>query len=142
MIFLLVLGGILLFMSRQYVPLAYDADIIRISTFYGNDPRLVRAIILTESSGNAQAVNESDAEKSYGLGQINVLAWPHYASDWLMDPVNNITAMNEIIRTLGTRFKTDDPAMIAAAYNAGHVYRLSSGRFKNQAYVDKVLKNL
>jgi len=121
---------------------AYDNEIIRISSLYGNSPALVRAIIQVESNFNPQAINKSDREHSVGLGQINLYAFPEFTEEMLLNPENNITAVNAIIKGIRERYHTNNPAHIASAYNMGHLKILSSGRFANQEYVDKVLKNL
>ena len=138
MILLLITG---LFVLMNPVT-KYDKDIVEISSLYGNSPSLVKAIILVESSGKANAVLETTKEKSYGLGQINIKAFPQYTKAFLLKPRNNITAMNIILKDIRINVSSN-PLDMASIYNAGHLKKSVTGRYIiNQSYVNKVSKYL
>jgi len=54
----------------------------------------------------------------------------------LLEPKINLTYASKLIKRLATRFKERDD--IIAAYNAGTPVKSLDGKYKNQAYVDKV----
>jgi Lysozyme like domain len=76
-----------------------------------DDPVFAASIALRESGGDPSAVNDTRGrtdlppgttnEHSIGLWQINLLAWPQYTKDELLDPEKNARAAREIQRRQG-----------------------------------------
>ena len=118
---------------------------------YGVDPKLLKALAITESSENPNAVNPADP--SAGLFQIlcvpdgkggcanqfNIEGWPPPDRQRLFDPDYNTMLAAQIISwnisTYG--FKRG----IAVFNRWKSRFDPPNGPFGNQSYVDKVLKN-
>lgn len=66
------------------------------------DPVYAATIAMRESGGNPYAVNDNPPrERSYGLWQINVLAWKKYDPKDLIDPRKNAEAAYDIWKQAG-----------------------------------------
>lgn len=67
-----------------------------------DDPEYAATIAMRESGGNPYAVNfNPPRETSYGLWQINTLAWPRYSPNDLLDPKKNAEAAHDIYKQAG-----------------------------------------
>lgn len=156
---LIVLGIIAYAMTRQanatatgFAPNGFD-DLYRYhAALHGLDWRLLKAIAVTESGENPNAVNPSDP--SYGLCQIlctgaegdqlctnrlNVPSWSGATPNRLMDPAFNVQVAAEILAWNIGQFGTDKGI---AVYNMWAAYKTPAGSpFPNQEYVDRVKAN-
>lgn len=133
----------------------FDALYKKWGGVYGVDWRLIKAHALRESAENPRAFNperpDLPNDGSYGIGQIycvvgpdgrcsnrlSVDGWPPHASD-LYDADKNIHFMAQIIAA-NTRAYGMPRAV--AVYNSFDQHRRPlNGPFKNQGYVDDVLR--
>jgi len=114
-----------------------DEIIIEEATAFAVPIAIVRAIVAVESGGDAQAVGAageiglmqiklSTAQqmgyKGPGVGLFDVRTNIHYGTKYLAWQLNRYRSLPSAI----------------AAYNAGSVFMVGN-KFKNQAYVDKVM---
>ena len=130
------------------------------------DPLLVKAVVLTESSGNIFAVRHEPSYKwlfkpvevrpagstleteivfqktSWGLMQImGAVAREYGFRGWLPElctPAKNLEYGCRYLQALIKRFGGEREAV--SAYNQGSPRRNADGKFLNQGYVDKVFK--
>jgi soluble lytic murein transglycosylase-like protein len=143
-------------------------SIYRYATLQGLSPKLVAAIVLTESSGNVYAHRFEEhykylfqvekhakinsvtpkSEKNFqqtSLGLMQLMGANFRELGWsgplplCFDISINIKYGCKHLGNLNKRYKGHELDMVAA-YNAGHAAR-KNGLYKNQQYVDKVLKN-
>ena len=130
-------AGLILYMSaRVKVKTKYDDMIRDISSEYGNNPHLVKAIIKIESNFNPNAHRLTEKEDSRGLGQINeptAIALGVLNVERLFDPEYNIEIMNKLLINLKKRYSSTTD--IIAAYNAGRVIKTQQGFYFNSVYV-------
>lgn len=132
-------------------PLTLDEIYAKWGAQFGVDARLLRAIAQTESSENPGAVNAADNE-SIGLMQVlcrpdgaggctnklNVEGWTEATRDRLLDPEFNVYIGAQIIAWNIGQFGVQKGI---ATYNAWDQRSApAAGPFKNQVYVNKVLK--
>jgi len=115
-----------------------DLAIHKAAADSGLDPALIRAVIQTESGGNASARSPKGA-----VGPMQLM--PKTASDLGVDPhdpVQNILGGSRYLASLKKQFGNDDLAL--AAYNAGPGAVTQHGGIppypETQAYVRKVLQ--
>jgi len=117
------------------------------SARHGVPAEIINAIIQTESSGRPRAVNPELASgggknPSTGLMQIRRTTAQALGYDPknLFDPEVNINAGTEYLAKQFRRY--GDWLSAIAAYNAGSARQVKGGKgeFRNQAYVNKVLK--
>lgn len=128
-----------------------DSIFSEIGAKRGVDPLLLKAIATVESSLQARAVNPRDNE-SIGLMQIlcvpdgkggcsntfKIQGWETITREKLFDPRTNVDMGAQI---LGWNLKTYGYPKGIAVYNAWDQRNApAKGPFKNQAYVDKVIK--
>jgi len=123
---------------------SYSEAILKWAVEYGVPIELIVATICTESGGNANAVrhepgyvSDSDTPHKVSVGLMQTLISTarfairkyapeadvsHVDSKWLKIPTNSIQAGAGYIRfqSPSTKF---DPVLVAAAYNAGGIYR-------------------
>ncbi len=141
----------------------YDEILDRVARELGLDPDLVRAIVLIESSGDPWAVRYEPAfYYRYVRGKIpgiSITEEVARATSWgLMQVMGQVARergfQGKFLSALcdpetGLRFgalhlkrfldRHGDVEKAVAAYNAGSP-RMANGRFVNQAYVDKVMR--
>lgn len=131
----------------------YDGIFKRYAVMTGLDWRLIRAVATVESSLNPIAINRADNE-SLGLMQVlcrpdgkggctnhlpAVRGWTTATRDYLLDPDFNVYIGAQILADNFRAYGSIQKAV--AVYNAWDQRNASkSGPFKNQAYVDKVLR--
>jgi len=115
-----------------------DSAIHRAAADSGLDPALIRAVIQTESGGNASALSPKGA-----IGPMQLM--PGTASELGVDahdPVQNILGGSRYLASLKKQFGNDDLAL--AAYNAGPGAVSQHGGIppypETRAYVRKVLQ--
>ena len=129
----------------------FDAIYQKYGDQFGVDWRLVKAAAQHESNENPDAVNPSDP--SYGLMQVlctddgsggcsnnfNIEGWPPQGgSDALLDPDTNVYYGAQI---LAANVKAYGVPKGVAVYNSWDQHTApTNGPFKNQAYVDDVLR--
>lgn len=127
----------------------YDALVQSAAATYGVDFALIKAVIALESAFDPKAVGDDGS--SLGLMQVQVPTAQDMLGSWVLagdlkDPGTNISAGAKYLATQMRR--AGSVAGGVSAYNGG--YRptigfgatLSTGQFKNQAYVARVLANL
>jgi soluble lytic murein transglycosylase-like protein len=129
----------------------FDAIYQQWGAAFGVDWRLVKAIAQHESAENPDAVNPTDNE-SLGLMQVlcrpdgkggcanrlNVEGWPTITRAALLDPSTNVYIGAQILEANIAAYGV--PKGIAV-YNAWDQHTApAAGPFKNQAYVDDVLR--
>ena len=93
----------------------YNKIIYKAARKYGVNPRLVEAVIRTESGYNATAVSDKGAE---GLMQLMPQTQRTLGVTSPFNPVQNIYAGTEYLRSLILRYSGNLPLALAA-YNAG-----------------------
>lgn len=109
----------------------------------GLDPRLIKAVIMQESTGNAGARRFEKSCKCYSNGIMQVrystAQWLGYTGDevGLLLPDTNIEFGTKYLRYQLKRYGNTRDAI--AAYNSGTVRHTSNGLYRNQDYVDGVL---
>lgn len=79
--------------SVQYLPGVYDRIFEEAGKKYGIDPKLLKALSISESHLDPNIVND----KSVGLMQVNTAAHPEFTVDELKDPATNIDAGARIL---------------------------------------------
>lgn len=135
--------------AAQNTSTSFDDIILRAAKEYNLDPSLIKAVIQTESSFNANAVSSAGAQ---GLMQLMPGTARGLGVNNSFDPEQNIFGGTAYIRQQLDRF--GDIRLALAAYNTGPG-RISSLNIKNandaneyskissgvRGYVDKVLKN-
>ncbi len=94
---------------------AYDKFIKQHSEANGLDPRLVKAVMITESNGNPRAVSHMGAQ---GLMQIRPDTAQLLELRNPFDPEENIQAGTKYLKLLYDLFR-GDLELVLAAYNAG-----------------------
>jgi len=116
---------------------AYAEMIDRASALHGVDPKLVRAVIQTESAYRPRAVSRKGA---MGLMQLMPETAQRYAVRDPFDPESNLVAGIRHLRSLLDRF---DVSVALAAYNAGEAAVERFGGIppfaETQQYVRRVL---
>lgn len=123
--------------------LGYLTEIEAAGKSFDLDPALIAAVISKESGGDWDAVGDQDTRyPSYGLMQIRLttaemLGYTGDATD-LLNPSVNVRYGSEYLRWQMDRYDGNVETAIAA-YNTGTAY-LKGDRFKNQGYVDDVLR--
>ena len=128
--------------------MAYDDIIETASKQYQIPVNLIKAIIQVESNWkpNATRYEPKIKDTSYGLMQVLLGTGRMVANNskltakQLIQPPVNILIGTKYLKQLSDRYKgkLED---IAAAYNAGKVYRRKlTGKYINQGYVDKVMR--
>jgi len=130
-------------------PSEYDAYIEAAAAKYGIDPNLIKAVIHTESSYNANAVSSAGAK---GLMQLMDSTARSMGVTNSFDPIENIEGGTRYLSSLLSRYDGNE-AVALAAYNAGpgridrlgistneQLYRLYGGLpSETQRYVMKVM---
>jgi hypothetical protein len=113
------------------------------SARYGVDKRLVAAVMQTESGWDPNARSDQDAA---GLMQLvpDTAREMGYSPEEMRDPLKNIDAGVKYLRRVMDLLGTNDPALIAAGYNAGPGAVQEAGMKipnigETQAYVPRVL---
>lgn len=107
------------------------------------DPALIAAIISKESGGDYAARGQVG---EYGLMQIRLTTAQMLGfsgdPDSLLNPSVNIRYGSEYLNWQRRRFlgKSDPMSWAVSGYNAG-TPEIKGGKFRNQAYVDSVIKN-
>jgi soluble lytic murein transglycosylase-like protein len=117
----------------------YAGTIWQISTKYGVDPDLVKALIQVESNYNFMAVSPKGAR---GLMQLMPATAARYGVRSVFDPTQNIEGGVRYLKDLSVLFNSD-LRLTLAAYNAGE-HRVSKINdvpdfVETQNYVRKVL---
>jgi soluble lytic murein transglycosylase-like protein len=128
-------------------PTTLEPIIIEMAQKYSIDPAWIKAHIKAESNWdvNASRYEAHKGDASWGLMQLllktaqDVLGNPSLNTTQLMQPRVNIEAGSKFLSQLYSRYGNMQDAM--AAYNAGSPRRTADGKYVNQAYVDKVMKN-
>lgn len=112
--------------------------------YYGINPILLHAVILTESNYNKNAVNKTARIKSYGLTQLTETTAQDVCgltSKNIMIPVHNIYCGAKVLKKQLVRYKWNE-AKALSAYNAGtyttrnSVYAYKVQRHKEMLYLD------
>ena len=93
----------------------YDATVKQYANFFGISPRLVHAVIATESAYNPSAISPKGAR---GLMQLMPATAKIYGVKDLLDPSENIRGGVAHLKDLLDRFG-GDTRLAVAAYNAG-----------------------
>lgn len=129
-------------------PATLDPIIAEMSAKYGIEPAWIKAHIKAESNWdvNASRFEAHKSDASWGLMQVmlatgkEVLGDPNLTITRLTQPRVNIEIGTKFLKQLWTRFGNMRDAI--AAYNAGSPrIDKKTGKYVNQAYVDKVMKN-
>lgn len=142
----------------------FEKEIADNAGAWGVDMDLVKAIILTESSGlpwsfkyepnfykkyiaSMKLSPSQGVLRSLSMGLMQVMGQKAVemgcnpdALPKLFDPVTNIFYGCKLLHNLFEKYKTIEN--VVAAYNAGSPTKTATGKYENQDYVDKVLKNL
>lgn len=119
----------------------YDRTILAAAGYYKIDPLLIKSILIIESRLNPKAVSKGHArgiaqfmrDTAKALGIVNCY-----------DPHDSIWGCAALLRRLSDQFN-GDPALMAAAYNAGAGAIKRAGwriplKKETQAYVPSVLR--
>lgn len=129
-------------------PATLDPIILEMGAKYGIEPAWIKAHIKAESNWdvNASRFEAHKSDASWGLMQVmlatgkEVLGDPNLTITKLTQPRVNIEVGTKFLKQLWTRFGNMRDAI--AAYNAGSPrIDKKTGKYGNQAYVDKVTKN-
>lgn len=129
-------------------PATLDPIIAEMGAKYGIEPAWIKAHIKAESNWdvNASRFEAHKSDASWGLMQVmlatgkEVLGDPNLTITRLTQPRVNIEIGTKFLKQLWTRFGNMRDAI--AAYNAGSPrIDKKTGKYVNQAYVDKVMKN-
>lgn len=113
------------------------------ATRFDLDPALIAAIISRESLGDYAA---RGAVGEYGLMQVRATTaqWLGFTGDpdLLYNPAENVRYGSQYLRYQLDRYKdTPDPLRWAvSAYNAGTAQMQRNGHFRNEEYVDAVVR--
>lgn len=127
-----------------------EAHLVAAALFEETPYPLLRAICTVESNLNAHAINRvdgSDKRHSIGLCQIklNTARWmrcPKIKREYdLFDARSNARCAARFLRYQLDRYEQNWDRAIAA-YNSGSLKLTKTGRIVNQAYVNKVWKEL
>ena len=94
---------------------AYDDIIAEAASLYGLDPRMIKAVMQTESAFNAMAVSPVGA---IGLMQLMPAVAEEYGATDPLDPRQNIMAGAKYLRRLLDSHK-GNVRLALASYNAG-----------------------
>lgn len=126
----------------------YQDMITQSASDYNIDPRLIKAVIFTESSGKAG----EDSGDSVGLMQVNFSGAVKYfgytgTRDDLFDPATNINMGTKILKDAINHVGSKGIDYVYAYYNDGRATKNELGQFINskgdtivQAHVDNFLK--
>ena len=132
-------------MTNRFDTLIFDA-----ATRHGVDPALIKAVMRAESNFDPNAVRHEPyvahiggPDASYGLMQtlystareLGYTGTP----EGLFNPGVSIEYGTRYLKRQLVRYNGDTEKAIAA-YNAGSARRTASGKWSNQAYVDRVLR--
>jgi hypothetical protein len=123
----------------------YDQLIWETAQRHGVDPYFVKAVVAAESSFDPKAYRAEPriGDASYGLMQTLYRTAKDMgytgAPDGLFDAATSLELGTKYLAYQLRRYNGRLP-FAAAAYNAGTAYVDSAGRFKNQAYVDRVMR--
>jgi soluble lytic murein transglycosylase-like protein len=116
----------------------YDMTINRAASYYQIDPLFVKAILLVESSLNANALSKA---KACGIAQFMRTTADAVGIDNRYDPITSIWGCAALLRRHCDQFK-GNMILMAAAYNAGPG-AIKRGRIphfsETEHYVPKVL---
>lgn len=120
---------------------AYDQWAVR----YEKHVKVCDDVALFARRNGISRSSEMQLERfSWGLAQImgTTARWLGYHGPLtaLCLPENNLPLMIKYIEKLQRRYRKREE--IISAYNAGSVRREANGEFRNQMYVDKVLRNI
>ena len=124
---------------------AYDQLIWQTAGRHGVDPPLVKAIVAAESSFRPTAYRAEPhiGDASYGLMQtlFRTAKDMGYTGtpEGLYDAATSLEFGTRYLAQQLRRYNGKIPYAVAA-YNSGTAYVGNDGRFKNQAYVDRVLR--
>lgn len=124
---------------------AFDVVIFQKGRSHGIDPYLIKAIVAAESNFDPRAYRDEPqiGDASRGLMQLllGTARWMGYAGppEGLFDPEVNVEFGTRFLKYLRNYF-AGDAGKIISGYNTGpgNVRMDASGRFTNQAYVDRV----
>ena len=125
-----------MFIGYLSIKTPYDKIFKEIGFKNNINPNLLKSIVKQEGNFRSDAENRSDREKSIGLGQINLQAWPQWSEIEMKDPYKNVQAMAFIINDLQSRYKSTTD--IISAYNAGRPITRADGSYVNNSYVMSV----
>ena len=100
--------------GKQYI-IKYDSIIYSAAKRFGVESRLIKAVIMAESSFNPRAVSKSGAQ---GLMQLMPLTADDMKVDNPFDPEENIFGGTQYLSLLLKKFG-HDKRLALAAYNAG-----------------------
>ena len=137
--FALFAGVLYMINKKTGIITPYNDLIVQIAAEFHEDPILVKAIIMKESSFKANARANNKVEDSRGLGQVNVRQTKVLSNlgidpSRLYEPDYNIRAICKFLRDIRTRYsKLED---IISAYNDGDGYTPKD----NTSYTETVLK--
>lgn len=140
-LFLIGTGGVLA--TPKTPPHHYKACLLDAARHYQISPRLIQAIIFTESNSNSEATNiNTSGSEDVGIMQINSEWLPQikafgYDRASLFDPCINITVGTWILAQEIQRFGYNWEAV--GAYNAGPSAKRESRRIN---YAKRVYSNL
>lgn len=124
---------------------AYDQLIWQTAGRHGVDPPLVKAIVAAESSfrPNARRDEPQVGDASYGLMQTLYRTAKDMGytggPDGLYDPATSLEFGTRYLAYQLRRYNGKTPYAVAA-YNSGRAYVGPDGKFRNQLYVDRVLR--
>lgn len=124
---------------------AFDPLIWETAARHGVDPRLVKAVVAAESSFQPRAYRAEPhiGDASYGLMQtlFRTAKDMGYAGspEGLYDPGTSLEFGTRYLAYQLRRYGGRVPYAIAA-YNAGTAFVAPNGAFRNQTYVDRVLR--
>lgn len=130
--------------------MSLDALIFEAGTRHGVDPALIKAVVKAESNFDPRAyryephvAHLGGPDASYGLMQTlystaRELGYSGQA-EGLFDPATSLEFGTRYLKRQLVRYGGDVEQAVAA-YNAGSARRLASGKWSNQAYVDRVLR--
>ncbi len=121
----------------------YEEKIYRISSKYGVDPNLVKAIIKVESNFNSVAISNKGAKGLMQLMEETARDYGVY-SDEVFDPEKNLTAGIRHLKRLINKYGINNLQKVLAAYNAGETAVDTYGGIppyrETIRYVKKVIK--
>lgn len=124
---------------------AYDQLIWQTAGRHGVDPPLVKAVVAAESSfrPNAYRAEPHIGDASYGLMQTLYRTAKDMgytgAAEGLYDPATSLEFGTRYLAYQLRRYNGKIPFAVAA-YNSGTAYVGGDGKFRNQTYVDRVLR--
>jgi soluble lytic murein transglycosylase-like protein len=135
-------GAELNYFNAVYNEGDFDPIYRKYGNAYGVDWRLLKAVAIVESNENPNAVGSSD---DIGLMQVisdntlsGVIGWPPESREQLFDPDYNVSIGSQILKwnidTYGFQ------KGIAVYNNWSARFDGEYGPFRNETYVDKVLK--